>query len=71
MSAKKQPFFKSPLLGIALIISSSIIPISITPVMAGVTFKPPGAQAPQRSSGEAQGMIIFVDLERKSLIVHR
>ncbi|BAY98409.1 hypothetical protein NIES37_23590 [Tolypothrix tenuis PCC 7101] len=51
MPAKIRHFLKSPLLGIALIISSSIFPISITSVMAGVTFKPPGAQAPQRSSG--------------------
>ncbi|MFK0730139.1 MAG: DUF928 domain-containing protein [Gloeotrichia echinulata GP01] len=43
---------KYPILGITLI-TFSMVSIWITPSRAGVTFKPPGAQAPKRSSGGA------------------
>ena len=53
MPKKTQSFFSQFILGIAFLILLSFLPIWITPTVAGVTFKPPGAQAPKRSSGGA------------------
>jgi hypothetical protein len=47
-----QSLLRYPIIGITLI-AFSLLPIWITPSIAGVTFKPPGTQAPQRSSGGA------------------
>jgi Domain of Unknown Function (DUF928) len=53
MPKKTQSLFKYVMLGIAPLISLSFLPIWMAPTLAGVTFKPPGAQAPKRSSGGA------------------
>lgn len=53
MQKNNKLLFRYSLLGIGLLISSSLMPISVAPSMAGVTFKPPGAQAPKRSTGGA------------------
>ncbi|BAY26689.1 hypothetical protein NIES2100_65050 [Calothrix sp. NIES-2100] len=53
MPKKTQLLFRYVMLGIAPLISFSFLPIWMTPTVAGVTFKPPGAQAPKRSSGGA------------------
>lgn len=45
--------FRYVLLGIFLLVALSVPSLWITPGMAVVTFKPPGAQAPGRSSGGA------------------
>jgi Domain of Unknown Function (DUF928) len=53
MQKNNKSLFRYPVLGIALLISFSFLPIWIAPTVAGVTFQPPGAQAPKRSSGGA------------------
>ncbi len=47
-----QSLLRYSTIGITLI-TFCLLPIWITPSRAGVTFKPPGAQAPKRSSGGA------------------
>ncbi|MBD2356061.1 DUF928 domain-containing protein [Tolypothrix sp. FACHB-123] len=53
MQKNNKSLLRNPLLGIALLISCCFESMWIAPTMAGVTFKPPGAQAPKRSSGGA------------------
>ncbi len=50
---KNTSIFTYTLLGIALLMALSLIPIWEKPSVAGVTFTPQGAQAPKRSSGGA------------------
>lgn len=53
MKMKKSFIFSPKLLGIPLLISLSFNPLTITPSMAQVTFRPPKAQAPKNSRGGA------------------
>jgi Domain of Unknown Function (DUF928) len=53
MPTKIRSLFQYFMLGIVVLSSFSFLPIFIAPTVAGVTFKPPGAQAPKRSSGGA------------------
>jgi len=50
---KNKSIFRFLLLGKVLLISYSLLTLWGIPSLAGVTFNPPGAQAPKRSSGGA------------------